>query len=182
MDFFSKGYTALRGPAGQPQTALDTIVKLSDRLTQSTLISDRRAAVLGLKGLTRDCKADVGQHAFDALLALLETDAKDDVDSGRAILETLALLCQVDSKEGGKIPRDDLGLRHTDVALSVSFLLHLSNPFLTCRLHAESRAHPCPPCFATRQQLLLAAAYSAAINHLAHQPSASSPTTFPASP
>ncbi|KAG8967891.1 hypothetical protein FRC05_001856 [Tulasnella sp. 425] len=115
---FVKGYTALRGPAGQPQTALDTIVKLSDRLTQSTLISDRRAAVLGLKGLTRDCKADVGQHAFDALLALLETDAKDDVDSGRAILETLALLCQVDSKEGGKIPRDDLGLRHTDVALS----------------------------------------------------------------
>ncbi|KAG9049606.1 hypothetical protein FS837_009806 [Tulasnella sp. UAMH 9824] len=118
MDFFTKGYSALRGPAGQPQTALETIVKLSDRLTQSTLISDRRAAVLGLKGLTRDCKADVGQHALDALLALLDTDAKDDVESGRAILETLALLCQVDSKEGGKIPRDDLGLKHTDVALS----------------------------------------------------------------
>lgn len=157
MDFFSKGYTALRGPAGQPQTALETIVKLSDRLTQSTLISDRRAAVLGLKGLTRDCKADVGQHALDALLALLDTDAKDDVDSGRAILETLALLCQVDSKEGGKIPRDDLGLKHTDVALAVSFLLVLRSS-----VTSHSNSEPCPytrsPCFATRQQFLPAAA------------------------
>ncbi|KAG9002818.1 hypothetical protein FRB94_003621 [Tulasnella sp. JGI-2019a] len=118
MDFFSKGYTALRGAQGEPQTALDTIIKLTDRLTQSTLISDRRAAVLGLKGLSRDCKADVGQHALDALLSLLDTDARDDTDTGKVILETLLILCKVDAREGTKIPRDDLGLRHTDVALS----------------------------------------------------------------
>ncbi|KAG8862622.1 hypothetical protein FRB96_001181 [Tulasnella sp. 330] len=117
MEFFSKGYTALRGPQGSPQTALDTIIKLTDRLTQSTLISDRRAAVLGLKGLSRDCKADVGQHALDALLSLLDTDARDDTDTGKVILETLVVLCKVDAREGTKIPRDDLGLRHTDVAL-----------------------------------------------------------------
>ena len=120
MEFISRGYTALRGPGGQPQDALETIIKLSDRLTQATLISDRRAAVLGLKGLTRDCKADVGQYALDPLLALLDTDAKDDLDAGKAILETLLLLCHVEVKEGSKIPRDDLGLRHTDVALAVS--------------------------------------------------------------
>lgn len=120
MDFFSKGYTALRGPQGEPQTALDTIIKLTDRLTQSTLISDRRAAVLGLKGLSRDCKADVGQYALESLLSLLDTDAKDDADTGKVILETLLVLCKVDAREGAKIPRDDLGLRHTDIALTVN--------------------------------------------------------------
>ncbi|KAG8903196.1 hypothetical protein FRB99_003608 [Tulasnella sp. 403] len=125
MDFLTRGYTALRGPTGAPQTAIDTIVKLSDRLTQSTLISDRRAAVLGLKGLSRDCKADVGQYALEPLLALLETDAKDDPDAAKAVLETLVLLCQVaDVKEGGKVPRDDLGLKHTDVALSTPAPTH----------------------------------------------------------
>lgn len=124
MEFFSRGYTALRGPTGQPQDALETIVKLSDRLTQSTLISDRRAAVLGLKGLTRDCKGEVGQYALQPLLLLLDTDAKDDLDAGKAILETLLLLCTVEPvKEGGKVPRDDLGLKSTDVVLSVSLVL-----------------------------------------------------------
>lgn len=125
MDFFTKGYSALRGPQGEPQTALDTIIKLTDRLTQSTLISDRRAAVLGLKGLSRDCKADVGQHALDSLLSLLDTDAKDDADTGKVILETLLVLCKVDAREGAKIPRDDLGLRNTDIALAVSRVIHL---------------------------------------------------------
>ena len=152
MDFLSRGYEALRGPAGQPQNALETIIKLSDRLTQSTLISDRRASVLGLKGFSRDCKAEVGQYSLDALLALLETDAKDDIDTGKAILETLLILCQVDSPAGAKIPRDDLGLRNTDVALSVKQALWTRRNDLTFPLESSSLACP-PPAFA-RQQLL----------------------------
>jgi len=120
--FLSSTYKNLRGPQGEPQTAVETITKLADRLEQSTLLSDRRAAVLGLKGLSRDCKKDVGQLALAGLLSVLDTDAKDDVDSGKAVLETLHILCQVDSPEGVKVARDDVGMKHTDILLSVGRL------------------------------------------------------------
>ena len=51
MEFLSQINIALRGPTGQPQSAEDTIARLSDRLSPSTLLADRRAAVLALKGL-----------------------------------------------------------------------------------------------------------------------------------
>ncbi|KAG8921299.1 hypothetical protein FRC02_000324 [Tulasnella sp. 418] len=118
MSFLSSTYNALRGPVGAPQTALDTVTKLADRLAQSTLLSDRRAAILGLKGLSRDHKADVGHYALEYLVKALDTDARDDVDVARAVLDTLLLLCQVDTPEGVKVSRDDIGLKHTDILLS----------------------------------------------------------------
>ncbi len=54
MDFFSRGYTALRGERGQLQSADETIEKLADCLETATLLEDRRAGVLSLKGLVRD--------------------------------------------------------------------------------------------------------------------------------
>jgi hypothetical protein len=57
------GYNQLRGPNGAPQSATDTIDKLCDRLANGTLVEDRRAALLGLKGLSRDWKA-VGRPAL----------------------------------------------------------------------------------------------------------------------
>lgn len=54
MDFFSRGYIALRGDRGQPQSADETIEKLADCLETATLLEDRRAGVLSLKGLVRD--------------------------------------------------------------------------------------------------------------------------------
>lgn len=54
MDFFSRGYTALRGERGQTQSADETIEKLADCLETATLLEDRRAGVLSLKGLVRD--------------------------------------------------------------------------------------------------------------------------------
>lgn len=60
MDFLSRGYSVLRGDAGQPQSPIETVVKLCDRMEHSTLLEDRRAAVLGLKGMSRDWKK-VGQ-------------------------------------------------------------------------------------------------------------------------
>lgn len=53
----SESYNQLRGPAGAPQSASETIDKLCDRLANATLVEDRRAALLGLKGLSRDWKA-----------------------------------------------------------------------------------------------------------------------------
>ncbi|KAI9457538.1 p115 like vesicle tethering protein [Russula earlei] len=66
MEFFQQTYTALRGPTGVQQTPADTITRLSDRLSPSTLLADRRAAVLSLKGLARVHKQLVGTHAHRA--------------------------------------------------------------------------------------------------------------------
>ena len=50
----SSAYNSLRGELGVPQTATDTIEKLVDRIQTSAAVEDRRTAVLGLKGLSRD--------------------------------------------------------------------------------------------------------------------------------
>ncbi|KAG6382152.1 hypothetical protein JVT61DRAFT_797 [Boletus reticuloceps] len=112
MDFFSQTYIALRGPTGAPQSPTDTIAKLSDRLSPSTLLADRRAAVLSLKGLTRDCKAEVGERALLGLVQVLQNDAEIDADIGKAVLETLRHLCEVEDSS------KELGLKHTDAFLA----------------------------------------------------------------
>ena len=116
MDFFSQTYNALRGPTGAPQSPLEAIQRLAGRLSPSTLLADRRAAVLSLKGLSRDCKADVGHYALSGLLEVLENDAEIDADIGKATLETLVVLCDV----GDASPSAEskaLGLKHTDEVL-----------------------------------------------------------------
>jgi hypothetical protein len=110
MEFFRDVTVALRGPTGVPQTAADTIAKLSDRLSPATLLADRRAAVLSLKGLSRDCKKEVGDRALHGLLEVLANDAELDADIGKAVLETLNILCDVDDSK-------DLGSKHTDIVL-----------------------------------------------------------------
>jgi hypothetical protein len=52
----TSAYTQLRGDMGAPQTATETIEKLVDRIQTSPGVEDRRTAVLGLKGLSRDWK------------------------------------------------------------------------------------------------------------------------------
>lgn len=115
MDFLSQTYIAIRGPTGAVQTPLDTIRRLSDRLSPQTLLADRRAAVLALKGLARDCKADVGESALPGLLEVLENDADVDADMGKAVLETLNSLCDVG--DSATAESKALGLKHTDVVL-----------------------------------------------------------------
>lgn len=53
----STAYNQLRGDLGAPQTATDTIDKLVEKIQTSAAVEDRRTAVLGLKGLSRDWKA-----------------------------------------------------------------------------------------------------------------------------
>jgi hypothetical protein len=112
MEFFSQTYVALRGPTGAPQTAADTIGRLSDRLSPATLLADRRAAVLSLKGLARDCKQEVGDRTLPGLLEVLSNDAEVDPDIGKAVLETLNILC--DAEDSSK----ELGFKHTDYVLA----------------------------------------------------------------
>ena len=95
MDFLSQTYIALRGPTGAPQSPSETIARLSDRLSPATLLADRRAAVLSLKGLSRDHKEEVGERALPGLLEVVQNDAEVDADIGKAVLDTLNVLCEV---------------------------------------------------------------------------------------
>ncbi|KAG6888500.1 hypothetical protein C0995_007838 [Termitomyces sp. Mi166 len=115
MEFLSQTYVALRGPTGAPQTPQDTINRLSDRLSPASLLADRRAAVLALKGLSRDCKRDVGDRALSGLLEVLANDAEVDADIGKAVLETLQSLC--DTEEGDAVAKE-LGFKYTDQVLA----------------------------------------------------------------
>ncbi|TCD69596.1 hypothetical protein EIP91_007018 [Steccherinum ochraceum] len=119
MEFLSQTYIALRGPTGAPQTPSDAIERLSDRLSPATLLADRRAAVLSLKGLSRDCKAEVGERALSGLVEVLQNDAEVDADIGRAVLETLLVLCDV-GEEGVSISpaSKEVGYKHTDLILA----------------------------------------------------------------
>jgi hypothetical protein len=56
---FNRFYNTLKTSAAPPPqiSASDTIDKLCERLNSATLIEDRRAALLALKGLSRDWKA-----------------------------------------------------------------------------------------------------------------------------
>ncbi|ETW74646.1 hypothetical protein HETIRDRAFT_423326 [Heterobasidion irregulare TC 32-1] len=114
MDFFSQTIVAFRGPTGAPQTPLDTIGRLSDRLSPSTLLADRRAAVLSLKGLARDHKKIVGEQALSGLLEIIQNDADVDRDIGKAALETVNFLCDVVDMESDQ---RELGYAHSDRVL-----------------------------------------------------------------
>lgn len=67
MDFLTRGYIAIRGEKGQSQSVDETVQKLADCLETATLLEDRRAAVLGLKGLVRDYP----EVSFSGLLSSL---------------------------------------------------------------------------------------------------------------
>ncbi|EGF77134.1 hypothetical protein BATDEDRAFT_36121 [Batrachochytrium dendrobatidis JAM81] len=92
MDFLMSGYSALKGQKGQPQSPQETIDKLCDRVMNSTLLEDRRAAVQVLRGLARDWQLDVGTKAMSALINVLKSDRMD-VEIIKSTLETLNILC-----------------------------------------------------------------------------------------
>ncbi|RUP43386.1 LOW QUALITY PROTEIN: hypothetical protein BC936DRAFT_137259, partial [Jimgerdemannia flammicorona] len=95
MDFFSKGYAALLGDKGQPQSPAETIDTLCDRAVNATLLEDRRAAVQGLKGLAQKWKREVGVKGMPALVNILNHD-RNDIDTAKAALEAITILCSTD--------------------------------------------------------------------------------------
>ncbi|CDS09506.1 hypothetical protein LRAMOSA10866 [Lichtheimia ramosa] len=128
MDFLTRGYTALRGEKGQPQSVDDTVEKLADCLETATLLEDRRAAVLSLKGLVRDYPAVVGSKCFAPLIKTLHNDFRDG-DIVKSILETINILCTVQYQGS----TDDQGYHYTDLfikdAINVSIVLDVLEEF-----------------------------------------------------
>lgn len=75
----------------KPQSAYDTITKLCDRLKHSSMLEDRRVAVLGLKGFSREYREAVAAGGLKALIQALHRDSED-LEACRATLETLIIL------------------------------------------------------------------------------------------
>ncbi|KAK9479530.1 p115 like vesicle tethering protein [Lipomyces japonicus] len=89
QDLFS-GILAQTQPK-QNSTATETITRLCDRLLNSTLLEDRRAAVLGLKGFCREYREAVVAGGLRGLITELQRDRLDS-ETVRATLETILLL------------------------------------------------------------------------------------------
>lgn len=158
MNFLSSSritsaYTALRGDliAAPQQTVTDTIDKLVDRIQTSEKVEDRKTAVLGLKGCTREYREEVGERALNSLIAVLHYDAPNDPDIAKAVLETLMLLMEVPEKPA----RDDPGLRFMDAFFaeptpthSLLALIHISPSFYprfyTLQLLSQLLVHRTP--------------------------------------
>ncbi|CAI1902979.1 hypothetical protein SEUBUCD650_0D01840 [Saccharomyces eubayanus] len=83
----------IQGLIQQPkvQSADETIPTLCDRVENSTLINDRRSAVLGLKAFSRQYRESVIASGLKPLLNTLKRDYMDE-DSVKAILETILIL------------------------------------------------------------------------------------------
>lgn len=94
VEWLGRQYNQLANPAGGPQSATNTISTLAERLTAATSLEDRRAAVLALKGLSRDHTQQVGEKAFSALLTALQQDTQDE-ETARALVECCVTLCEV---------------------------------------------------------------------------------------
>lgn len=73
--------------------------------------------MLALKGLARDWKQEVGERALTGLLEVLYNDAELDADIGKAVLETLNLLCDVEDTP-------ELGYKHSDAVLATERTVH----------------------------------------------------------
>ncbi|KAH9824431.1 p115 like vesicle tethering protein [Melampsora americana] len=120
-----QGYAALQGAQGQPQSATETLSKLVDRLQNSVQHEDRRSSLLGIKGMARDWKSEVGRLALPAILDVLcREDLADDVDMAKSVLETLHVLCEVEENETGKLSKTGSGLANVDVFLKASQAAH----------------------------------------------------------
>lgn len=78
----------LEAQAPAKQTATDTINTLSNRLSDSTLLEDRRAAIHGLRSFAKDYPASVASGSLRALIGCLSNDVED-VDTVKPVLETL---------------------------------------------------------------------------------------------
>lgn len=109
------------------QSVGDTISILSGRLTTSTLLEDRRAAIQGLRSFSKDYPASVASGALRSLIGCLSKDG-DDVDTVKVVLETLLMLFDPNPDSLEASPEIELWLadeftqRQENITLLLDFL------------------------------------------------------------
>ena len=70
----------------------DTILKLCDRVTSSTLLDDRRDALRAIKGMSREYRKEVAEHCLGILMQAIEKDRSDSESVGYAVEAILNVL------------------------------------------------------------------------------------------
>jgi len=93
MDYFFKSVLSNPQPEVQPSPS-ETVERLVERVTSSTLLEDRRDACRALKSLSKKFRVEVGAHGLDALIEVLNN--KTDLETTSYVLDTL---CNVTSSE-----------------------------------------------------------------------------------
>ncbi|KAL7270968.1 Vesicle-mediated ER to Golgi transport protein [Rhizina undulata] len=101
----------LQSQAPPKQDATSTIQTLCLRLSSSTLLEDRRAAIMGLRSFARDYKEMVASEGLRGLIGTLSKD-REDVDTIKVVMETLLLLFVKD--ESNPESSEDIALWLTD--------------------------------------------------------------------
>ncbi|EPE25749.1 ARM repeat-containing protein [Glarea lozoyensis ATCC 20868] len=118
-------FTIASTPAKQSVT--ETISTLASRLSSSTLLEDRRAAILGLRSFAKDYPASVASDALRGLITSLTKDGED-VDTVKVVLETLLMLFNPNenspeaSEEIALWLADEFTQRQDNITLLLDFL------------------------------------------------------------
>jgi hypothetical protein len=72
----------------------ETVDKLCDRVLNSTFLEDKRAAVLGLKGLSKEYTLEVGTKGMPILIStLISPEYNSDIEMVKSILDALINIC-----------------------------------------------------------------------------------------
>ncbi|CAG8952405.1 hypothetical protein HYFRA_00001152 [Hymenoscyphus fraxineus] len=109
------------------QSVFETISTLASRLSSSTLLEDRRAAILGLRSFAKEYPASVASDALRGLIASLSKDGED-VDTVKLVLETLWMLFNPNenspeaSEEIALWLADEFTQRQDNITLLLDFL------------------------------------------------------------
>ena len=86
-------------PEAKP-SGKETILKLSNRATSSTLLDDRRDAFRAIKGMSRQYRRDVGDVCLDILLQAIEKERGDSETVGYAVEAILNVISTEEGEEG----------------------------------------------------------------------------------
>lgn len=109
------------------QSVSETISTLASRLSSSTLLEDRRAAILGLRSFAKEYPASVASDALRGLISSLTKDGED-VDTVKVVLETLLMLFSPNenspeaSEEIALWLADEFTQRQDNITLLLDFL------------------------------------------------------------
>ncbi|CAH1970570.1 unnamed protein product [Acanthoscelides obtectus] len=79
MEYFRSGLKSVLGapPPGTQPTGAETVERLVNRVSTSTLLEDRRDACRALKALSKKYRLEVGAQGMDILTQVLELDRSD---------------------------------------------------------------------------------------------------------
>ncbi|KAK0626116.1 p115 like vesicle tethering protein [Immersiella caudata] len=109
------------------QSVSETIAVYSGRLSTSTLLEDRRSAILGLRSFAKQFPASVASGALRGLIGSLSKDGED-VDTVKIVLETLLMLFSPNqdspeaSEEIALWLADEFTQRQENITLLLDFL------------------------------------------------------------